>query len=403
MSTRAHRDLSADVVTLGPGASRFTAIFAATGAVGLVAAAGLGAATGWDGFFRSYLTSFVYFLSLALGALFFVLVSFVTRAGWSVTVRRLAEGIAPNLVVPMLPLVVPILFGMGSLYPWTHPEVVRGDHLLEAKATWLSTPFFLVRTSLYFLVWGIFSTWFHRFSTGQDRRPDAGTTKRLEALSTAGLILFAFSVTFFAFDYVMSLTPHWYSTIFGVYFFAGCVLGFFALLSVASYAVQGAGRLKHAITVEHYHDLGKLVFAFIVFWAYIGISQYLLMWYANLPEETVWYQVRQSNGWGAVSALLIFGHFVVPFLALLSRNVKRRVPLLIGGASFMLFMHYVDAFWLTRPAVSPGSVPLSLMDVATFVGIGGLFLAAATRRLAAHALVPVNDPRLHEALRFENY
>jgi hypothetical protein len=225
----------------------------------------------------------------------------------------------------------------------------------------------------------------------------------MEAASTAGLILFAFTVTFFAFDYVMSLTPHWYSTIYGVYVFAGAILSFFAFLPILAYVVQGWGALRRAITTEHYHDLGKLVFAFTVFWAYIGFSQYMLMWYANLPEETVWYLARQTGGWTAVSIFLIFGHFLVPFLALMSRNVKRRLPLLLAGAGWMLLMHYVDVTWLVRPAHSPGAVPLSLMDLATFVGIGGVFCAALVRRLSAHALVPVKDPRLHESMSFENF
>ena len=156
------------------------------------------------------------------------------------------------------------------------------------------------------------------------------------------------------------------------------------------------------VGTEHFHDLGKLMFAFTVFWAYIGFSQYMLMWYANLPEETVWYRARQTGGWTAVSVFLIVGHFLVPFLALMSRNVKRRLPTLVAGASWMLFMHYVDLTWLIRPAHSPGVVPLSLMDLATFVGIGGVFGAALVRRLSAHALVPVNDPRLHESVSFEN-
>jgi hypothetical protein len=338
-----------------------------------------------------------------LGALFFVLIQFVTRAGWSVAVRRLAEATAPNLALPMAPLVVPILFGLHTLYPWSNPAVVQGDHLLEAKAAWLNVPFFFVRTLVYFGVWSALSLWFHRQSVAQDRTGAKTLTNRMEAASTAGLILFAFTVTFFAFDYIMSLTPHWYSTIFGVYVFAGSVLSFFAFLPILAFAVQSGGALRRAVTLEHYHDLGKLVFAFTVFWAYIGFSQYMLMWYANLPEETVWYLARQTGGWTAVSVFLIVGHFLVPFAALMSRNVKRRLPTLVAGASWMLFMHYVDLTWLIRPAHSPGVVPLSLMDLATFVGIGGVFGAALIRRLGAHALIPTSDPRLNESVSFENF
>ena len=393
-----------DAVSLPAAGGRWFRILAATGVVGL-AASGLLAVLSEDGgvrFYTSYLTSFVYFLTLALGALFFVLIQFATRAGWSVAVRRLAEATAPNLALPMAPLVLPILLGLNVLYPWSNHAVVEGDHLLEAKSAWLNVPFFFVRTLIYFGVWAVLSLWFHRQSVRQDKTGAKALTHRMEATSTAGLILFAFTVTFFAFDYIMSLTPHWYSTIFGVYVFAGSILSFFAFLPLLAYVVQSAGALRRAVTLEHYHDLGKLVFAFTVFWAYIGFSQYMLMWYANLPEETVWYRARQTGGWTAVSVFLIVGHFLVPFLALMSRNVKRRLPTLVAGASWMLFMHYVDLTWLIRPAHSPGVVPLSLMDLATFVGIGGVFGAALVRRLSAHALVPVNDPRLHESVSFEN-
>jgi len=340
---------------------------------------------------------------LALGALFFVLVQHVTRAGWSVAVRRLAEGVAPNVFLPMAFLAVPVLYGLRTLYPWTDAAVVAKDHLLHAKEPWLNIPFFLGRTVFYFAVWSVLAIWFHRKSVEQDRTGDPRLTNAMEKTSTAALIFFAFTVTFFAFDYLMSLTPHWYSTIFGVYFFAGCVLGFFALMSVLAFLVQRAGALRRTITTEHYHDLGKLIFAFTVFWAYIAFSQYMLMWYANLPEETSWYAARQTGSWTAVSLVLLFGHFLVPFFALMSRDVKRRKPLLVAGAVWMLAMQWADVYWLVMPGKSPGVIPLSFMDLAVFLGVGGLFFAAAVRRLGAHALVAVKDPRLSESLGYENF
>jgi hypothetical protein len=398
-------DIGRDELMLGAAGAVWFRGFLVSGVAGLLGAVALAAGTpdGWSRFFPSYLVSFVFFLSLALGALFFVLVQHVTRAGWSVAVRRLAEGVAPNVLVPMAFLAVPVLYGVRSLYPWTDGAAVAGDHLLKAKAPWLNVPFFVTRTGFYFAVWSAFAIWFHRTSTRQDDTGDPRLTKSMETTSTAALILFAFTVTFFAFDYLMSLTPHWSSTIFGVYFFAGCVLGFFALMTVLAMAVQGAGRLSRTITAEHYHDLGKLIFAFTVFWAYIAFSQYMLMWYANLPEETFWYAARQRGSWTSWSLLLLFGHFLVPFLALMSRGVKRRKPLLLAGAVWMLAMQWADVYWLVMPGKSPGVIPFSLMDVAVFVGIGGLFLAAAVRRLSAHSLVAVKDPRLSESLGFENF
>jgi hypothetical protein len=405
VSTHSSVDLSQDDVSLPASARSWFVALLAVGVLGLGAALALAAGSdgGWTRFYASYLVSFVFFLSLALGALFFVLVQHVTRAGWSVAVRRLAEGIAPTVFFPMAFLALPVLYGLRTLYPWTDAAAVAADHLLHAKEPWLNVPFFLGRTVFYFGVWSGLAIWFHRKSTEQDRTGDPRLTQAMEKTSTAALIFFAFTVTFFAFDYLMSLTPHWYSTIFGVYFFAGCVLGFFALMSVLAFLVQRAGALRRAITTEHYHDLGKLVFAFTVFWAYIGFSQYMLMWYANLPEETIWYAARQTGSWTTMSLLLIFGHFLVPFLALMSRDVKRRKPLLLTGAVWMLAMQWADVYWLVMPAKSPGVVPLSFMDLAVFLGVGGLFFAAALRRLGAHALVAVKDPRLSESLGYESY
>jgi hypothetical protein len=404
VSSSSNVEITRDELVLGPAGSRWFRIFAVAGAAGLGASALLasGAAGGWERFLAAYLVNFLFFLSLALGALVFVLIQHVTRAGWSVAVRRLAEGFAPNVFVPMAFLALPILFGLDVLYPWTDRAVVAHDHLLKAKSAWLNPGFFYARTAFYFAVWTTLSIWFHRRSTEQDVTGEPKLTSAMETASTAGLILFAFTVTFFAFDFVMSLTPHWYSTIFGVYFFAGCILGFFALLLVVSFAVQRAGRLVHAISTEHYHDMGKLMFAFVVFWAYIGFSQYMLMWYANLPEETVWYAARQTGSWTAVSLLLLFGHFMLPFLLLMSRSVKRRKPLIVAGAVWILAMQWLDVYWLVMPAKTPAGFSPGLLDIATFVGIGGCFFAAAVRRLGAHALAPVKDPRLSESLDFEN-
>jgi len=405
VSSHISADLSQDDLTLGSPGVLWFRVLLAIGVSGLSGAFALAAGTagGWARFYPSYLVSFVFFLSLALGALFFVLVQHVTRAGWSVAVRRLAEGIAPNVFLPMAFLAAPVLYGLPTLYPWTDTAAVAADHLLQAKEPWLNVPFFLLRTVFYFGVWSALAIWFHRKSTEQDKTGDPGLTKKMETTSTVALIVFAFTVTFFAFDYLMSLTPHWYSTIFGVYFFAGCVLGFFALMTVLAFLVQRAGGLRRTITTEHYHDLGKLIFAFTVFWAYIAFSQYMLMWYANLPEETMWYAARQDGSWTRFSLLLLFGHFLVPFLALMSRDVKRRKPLLVAGAVWMLAMQWADVYWLVMPGKSPGTIPFSLMDVAVFLGVGGLFFAAAVRRLGAHPLVAVKDPRLSESLGFESY
>jgi len=386
VSSSGGMEIGRDETTLGPAGTRWFRALGTVGVLGLVASVAFAARGGdWGRFYASYLVNFIFFLSLSLGALVFVLLQHVTRAGWSVAVRRLAEGVAPNVFVPMAFLVIPVILGLDKLYPWTDAAAVAHDPLLRAKSAWLNPTFFYVRTAFYFTVWTLLALWFHRRSTQQDVSGDPGLTKSMETASTAGLILFAFTVTFFAFDFVMSLTPHWYSTIFGVYFFAGCILGFFALLLVLSFVVQRGGRLLHAISTEHYHDMGKLMFAFIVFWAYIGFSQYMLMWYANLPEETVWYAARQTGSWTTVSLVLLFGHFLLPFLLLMSRSVKRRKLLIVTGAVWILLMQWLDVYWLVMPSKTPAGFAPGLSDLVTFVGIGGLFFAVAAFRAAAVA------------------
>ena len=200
----------------------------------------------------------------------------------------------------------------------------------------------------------------------------------------------------------MSLTPHWYSTMFGVYFFSGAFVGFIALLSVVVVAMRRAGLLETVVTAEHLHDVGKLLFAFTAFWAYIAFSQFLLVWYANLPEETVWYKARLEGSWTTISLLLMVGHFIVPFFYLMGRKVKRHgAPLAIGGA-WVLAMHFVDLYWQVMPTLHPAGLRVTVLDVAAFVTIGGVFAAAAGWLMRRQALVPVRDPRLAESLAFEN-
>jgi hypothetical protein len=213
---------------------------------------------------------------------------------------------------------------------------------------------------------------------------------------------FAVTVCFAAFDWLMSLDPHWYSTIFGVYFFSGCAVGVTALLVVLVSLAQRRGGLDRAVTVEHYHDLGKLLFTFVFFWGYIAFSQYMLIWYANIPEETRWLVVRESHGWQWVGVLLLFGHLLVPFLGLLSRHVRRSRAALTGWAVFLLVMHWVDLYWLVMPTFQEEYLPFGLADVLCLIGLGSLYLAAVVHVAADHSLVPLRDPRLDESLVFHN-
>ncbi len=394
-------DLAQDRIELRDLAPRALRWSLGAGAAGLAASALL-AAAGMNGFFHAYLVSFCFFLSLSLGALFFVLITTITRAGWSGSVRRLAEAFSANLLLPLPLLVLPLLAGLRALYPWSRPEVVAHHPLLEGKAAWLDVPFFLFRTAVCLAAWAALAGWYWRTSTKQDRSGDPRLTIRMERVAGPGLVVFALTVTSFSFDFLMSLDPTWYSTIFGVYVFSGSALGFLSLLVVAAWALQRTGRLRQAVHVEHYHDLGKLVFGFVVFWAYIGFSQYMLIWYANLPEEVGWYLRRQTGPWMWVSLFLLAGHFVLPFFVLIGRRAKRRPGMLAAAAAWLLFLQWVDLYWIVMPEASATEVPLSALDLSAFLGVGGIWAAAAIRRLSGVALVPVGDPRLAESLGYEN-
>jgi hypothetical protein len=225
---------------------------------------------------------------------------------------------------------------------------------------------------------------------------------RLRRLAGPSIIVLGITQTFASIDWIMSLTPHWYSTMFGVYFFAGAFVGFIALLSVVAVAMQRAGLLDMVINAEHLHDVGKLLFAFTAFWAYIAFSQFFLIWYANIPEETIWYRARLTGSWQTVSMLLLVGHFIVPFFYLMGRSVKRRGLTLAAGGVWLLAMHFVDLYWLVMPTLHPDGVRVSLLDLAAFLAIGGCFVGAAGWLLRRQALVPLGDPRLPESLAFEN-
>ncbi len=356
---------------------------------------------GMDYLLETYLVSFAFFLSISLGALFFVLLQHCTRAGWSVVVRRVAEAMAANVWL-MAILAIPVVFGMDHLYHWAEAGAAAHDPLLAAKVGFLNPTFFLIRLVIYFAIWGVMASFLHRTSVAQDASGDPSLTLRMERLSAPGMVLFALSLNFAAFDLLMSLDPHWFSTIFGVYYFASSVVVFLAVMPKILYALQARGVLKNAVTVEHYHDVGKLLFGFIVFWAYIAFSQYMLIWYGNIPEETEWFLKRQTGGWTTVGLILIFGHFLVPFLLLVSRKIKRRPLLLAVTGGYVAVMCWIDIYWLVIPEFSPGVARFGLLDVLCLLGMNGVYSAAVILRLRKHSVVAEKDPRLEESLVFEN-
>jgi len=400
-------DLNSERTSLDGAASRLLAGALAVGVAGLAVAVGLGLSGGEESklhFLLAYLTSFAYWLSIALGALFFVLMAHLTRAGWSVSVRRTVEVLASNVWV-LAPFAVVVLWGLRTLYPWAEQYAAGTlDPLNEHKSPYLNPAFFAIRLALYFAIWIALAGFFFARSRRQDGSGDPALTRTLEKLSAPATIVFALTLTFAAFDLLMSLYPHWFSTIFGVYYFAGCVVGSVSFIILLLMYLQSRGRLTRVVNTEHFHDLGKLQFAFVVFWAYIAFSQFMLIWYGNLPEETVWYKYRQTGQWTWVSLALLFGHFVIPFLAMISRHPKRRRASLAAASVWLLAMHWVDLYWLVFPHVHEfeGRIPFGIPEVASFVGVGGLFVAALVWRLGRQPLVAMRDPRLEEALQFEN-
>lgn len=368
----------------------------------------LGLASGLSGwltdphqFYFSYLTGWVFCLTIALGALYFVLIQHLTRARWSIVVRRLAEALLWTF--PLLAVLgIPVLFGLHDLYHWTHADAVATDPILAGKTPYLNLPFFLVRLAIYFLVWSLLAYLLYRNSLAQDCTGDEDIPARQRKVSAWGLAVAAITTAFASYDLLMSLDPHWFSTIFGVYVFAGAFMSIHALLALCAMILQGMGNLRGIVTTEHYQDLGKLTFGFVVFWTYIAFSQYMLIWYGNIPEETLWYRHRLGHGWEVHSAVLLIGHFVVPFFLLLSRAVKRSRLLLGLICAWLLAMQWFDIHWLAAPVLHPDAATIHFLDVANWVGLFGIVLGVFMYRLVRHSLVPGRSPWLEDSLHFEN-
>ncbi len=368
---------------------------------GALLASFIGLFTDADQFYHSYLTAFVYWLTLGLGALFFVMLHHLTGAVWSVSIRRVSETIAA--VLPVLALLfIPLLFGIHNLFHWSDLEAVAHDAILQHKAGYLNTGFFVTRAIFYFAVWLVLSQLLYRFSIRQDSDPQPNIVLKLRRISAPGMILFALTLTFAAFDWVMSLDAHWYSTIFGVYIFSGSFVMFLSFMIVLLKYFRKMDILTGTVTDEHFHDLGKLLFAFTVWWAYIAGSQYFLIWYGNIPEETVWFLHRWEGTWKHFSLFLIAFHFAVPFFALMFRASKRHTYILPSVAVLLLIMHYDDLYWLIAPNLHHHGPHFSWLDLTTLIGIGGIYLGLLIRQLGRHPLVTNGDPRLGDSVKFTN-
>jgi hypothetical protein len=379
---------------------------------------------GYRRFMLAYLVAFAFVLSLSLGGLFFVVIQHLTRAGWSVLVRRPAESLAaalPLVAVLFLPIAFSVLRGGGEIYPWAQPlpaavhapshepvaEPQPLDHRMLAKRTHLNPPWFVGRWAILLAIWGGMGVWFWRKSVRQDHSFDHAETIRMERFAGPAALILGLTLTLGAFDLLMSINPNWYSTIFGIYYFSGAAVGALSAIILLVLGLQRAGMMTRAIGESHYLDLGRLLFAFVFFWAYIAFSQYMLLWYANIPETTAWLRIRGAttvpgdiNGWSAVALVLLFGHFLLPFAALMSRHIKRRPVLLAAAAVWMLVMHAVDLAWVVLPEAGP-RIHLGLLELGVLFGVVALYLMGVLWILRWHSLVPLGDPRLMESAAYE--
>jgi hypothetical protein len=394
-----------------PALGRFQQRALIIGGVGLLAGA-VGAATNLDQFFRSWLIGFLFCLSLSLGCLALLMLQHLSGGQWGLVGRRVFE--AGSRTLPLVAaLFVPLLFGMPRLFLWARPAAVEADHILQMKAPYLNVRFFILRAVVYFAFWLLCTVLLNRWSAAQDR--GEGITKfdsvRFRKVSAPGLLFLALTISFASVDWIMSLDPHWYSTIFGLLTLAGYGLTAlaFTILVLATVAPDRAGAV---LTPTHFHDLGKLMLAFVMLWAYLSFSQFLIIWSGNLPEEIPWYVARIRGSWGAVAILLVVGHFMLPFALLLSRNLKRRSATLAKVAVFVLAMRLVDLIWLVAPTFTHAAAqiegaahgpafPIHWMNIAIPVGLAGLWMFLFTRQFRAHALFPMNDPYYKEAFAHE--
>jgi hypothetical protein len=352
-------------------------------------------------FFRSYMVAFALTSAIGLASFFFVQVQYLSGSAWSVTMRRIMENILVTLPVGAI-LFIPIIFGYKYIYPWTDPGTVAASEALRAKSGYLSENFFTLRTYIYFALWSIWIYAIYTQSIKQDRTRSVQQMYAISRWSAPGLFLGVVVGSIAAFDWLMSVEPAWYSTIFGLYYLADGALAFISVMTLVCLSFRNSGILKNSLTNEHFHDLGKWLFAMTAFYTYIAFSQFLLIWYANIPEETVFYRHRMGGSWLILSLSLPILRFFLPFFTLLCRPAKRNNTVIAVVAAWSLIMVYIDFYWVVMPVHYRDGIQVSWMDFATVgatVSICGLMFWSRFRK---HALVPVGDLRLEQSLHFEN-
>ncbi len=345
----------------------------------------------------SFVMNHFYFMSLAIGGLFFATLQWITGAMWSAPIRRVGESLTAYLPVVFVTFAI-LYFGVPKLYLWSHMEHVKGDLVLEGKSGYLSLGFFVIRNVVAIALWIFFALKMVGNSIAQDASRDYRLTEKNRFWSPVFLIVFSLTFTMASFDQLMSLDPHWFSTIFGVYTFAGMFYSTLATICLLTLLLKSHGKLDGLVNENHLHDLGKYMFAFTVFWAYIGFSQFMLIWYANLPEETGYFIRRMEDGWMGVSTFLLVGKFLVPFFILMPREAKRNEKVLRNVGIFMLIAQWVDMLWMVQPEFFKDGPRIGLTEIGVTLGFLGVFGLMVFRFLAKYNVVAIGDPRLEESV-----
>jgi hypothetical protein len=356
----------------------------------------VGLAINVDQFLQSYLVAYMWCLGVTLGCLALGMVHQLSGGAWGVVIRR-PIGAAARVLPVMTALFLPIALGMTHLYIWTHADVVARDEVLRAKQPYLNVTFFLIRAAVYFFTWNAVSYFLNAWSLDQDRTDDPRIARKMQLLSAGGLVAYGLTITFASFDWLMSLEPHWYSTIYGVLILGGQGLSALAFLLIVLVWLSRRPPLDEIVAPGHFHDLGNLMLAFVMLWAYFSFSQYLIIWAGNLPDEIAWYQHRLATGWRIVGIGLMLFHFAVPFALLLSRVIKREARLILRLSVGMLAVRLLDNLWLVSPEFHNGFA-LSWMDIVLPLSMGTIWLGFFVRQLRGRPILPVHDPQFDEAL-----
>jgi hypothetical protein len=364
----------------------------------------LGAFFDRDQFFHSYLIGYLFWFGIALGSLALLMLQHLTGGGWGMVIRRVLEAATRTLPL-MLILFMPILFGARHIYPWTDPaKMVEGlsheaqEALRDKAEHYLNLKFFILRAAVYFAIWLLLAFLLSKWSREQDSSTDGAATKKMRVLSGPGMVLFILTVTFAAIDWVMSISPAWSSTIFGLLFVASFALSALAFAIAMVARLSDREPMADVVAPLHFHDLGKLLLALVMLWAYFSYSQFLIIWSGNLPEEIVWYLPRTHGGWGAIAIVVVILHFAFPFFFLLSRSLKRNPHRLVSVAVLILIMRVIDLIWVIAPDFRNGAFHISWMDIVAPLAIGGLWVAMFARELNKRPLMAFNDPQMESVL-----